>query len=738
MSYIRKTNEELTGIQCHGGYDSRLDVGCDFIMTYGVGADLKDRIKEWKEAGYTVHMMTGIAWGHYQPYLEGEFDGRNHWDEAQTDRFGNKILHGEKTPYMVPTISFADYITECLKVAVDAGVEAIHVEEPEFFDRAGYSEAFKREYLMYYKTPWVPPYTDVDSRYKAAKLKAYLYKRTIDRVSAAIKNYGLTKYNKLIRFYVPTHSLLNYVQWKIASPEASLTEVPGVDGYIAQIWTGTSRERNAYEGKIAERNFETSYLEYGVMQELVSGTGRQMWFLHDPIEDQPGYDWDDYRSNYLKTVTASLLHPAINNYEVCPWPMRFLDAGHKYPANSPDAKPISDDYKSLLNGNFQMLGDIPKCEQNMSFRTGILISDTALYQRDYPDGIISGPPDTRTGTVLRQTDEEEEQIENLLFNGKGDKELRFRFERSNMLPVFYGLSLPLLKYGLPVKPVLLDNARRFTGYLDKYDVLVLSYEYCKPEFPDTNAAIAAWVREGGTLIYVGDGEDPYHNINSFWTGKYKNPAEHLFDLLGIKNAANKEKETYKVGKGSVTVWNYAPFEICHSKKNADEWRTVFSDAVKEKGYIWNKKNYLLEKRGPYVIAAVFDETDDNTPLELKGTFCDMYSADFKIVQNPVLKPGENHVYFDLSEIENENLRIVGTSARIFALEEAEGKIKIELHSADNTNVFTRIKVAYPVKLPENEKDISCEYDGESGTVLLKGTRYGDYGTNRTVTLEKIK
>ena len=29
---------------------------------------------------------------------------------------------------------------------VDAGVEAIHVEEPEFLNDGGYSDAFKREY----------------------------------------------------------------------------------------------------------------------------------------------------------------------------------------------------------------------------------------------------------------------------------------------------------------------------------------------------------------------------------------------------------------------------------------------------------------------------------------------------------------------------------------------------------------------------------------------------------------
>ena len=141
------------------------------------------------------------------------------------------------------------------------------------------------------------------------------------------------KYQKDLRFYVPTHSLLNYTQWKIMSPEAELISIPTVDGYIAQIWTGTSREANVYEGVYKERTFETAYLEYGVMQELVKGTGRRMWFLNDPIEDLPSYTWENYEYNYRRTAVASLLHPHIWHYEICPWPHRVFDG--RYPRFQP-------------------------------------------------------------------------------------------------------------------------------------------------------------------------------------------------------------------------------------------------------------------------------------------------------------------------------------------------------------------------------------------------------------------
>ena len=75
-----------------------------------------------------------------------------------------------------------------------------------------------------------------------------------------------------VKCYVPTHSLVNYSQWQIVSPEASLASLPCVDGYIAQVWTGTSREPNFFDGRKRERVFETAYLEYGSMESMTAPT----------------------------------------------------------------------------------------------------------------------------------------------------------------------------------------------------------------------------------------------------------------------------------------------------------------------------------------------------------------------------------------------------------------------------------------------------------------------------------
>lgn len=747
MAYIRKKTEELTGYQNGLPWNSHVDLECDFVMVYRLNESTRERICKYREKGYVVHLMTGISWGSYQDYLDGKWDGRAHWEEGQLERSGKPVLHGPTVPYMVPTVSFSDYLTQKLKVAVDAGVEAIHVEEPEFWDRSGYSEAFRREYEIYYKEPWKPQHQDLDACYKAAKLKAYLFYRTIDRVSSALKEYAKVTYNRNLRFYVPTHSLINYTQWKIISPESALTDIPALDGYIAQVWTGTSREANVYEGIYKERTFETSYLEYSVMQELVKGTGRRMWFLHDPIEDIPSFTWENYRYNYIKTAVASLLHPRIWHYEICPWPERVFKG--KYPKFQPriterdetsyeteDSRPIPGSYATLLSGMFQMFGDMEQediCFEGISDGIGVFMSDTAMFQRSFPDGIVQ---DKTLGTRLMQAKHtdygkmvDEAASAELMKEIGQEPSLMHDFVQSVAFPSFFGLSMPLLKYGLPVRIVQLDNVRNFAGYLDDCRFLVLSYEYMKPKAPDINAALVFWMRDGGTLFYVGDGSDPYHEITSWWKNAgYANPAQHLFEMTGL--GRTPENGSYTVGKGRIVVWNMFPARICLDERLPEQYRSLVKEALAEQALNWEYRNDLTLHRGPYVISAVMDESVTDQSKVFEGLYADMLENDYRIIHRKEILPDENAILFDFSKIEDEKFRVIGTSARVLSVDIKENSAEFRLKTAEDIRAYTRMRMPKKVIAAEamvmaeeaetaaTEKPLTWEWDDETHTLLL--------------------
>ncbi len=707
--------EERTGFQEGKPYNPYIDLQTDFVMVYGLGNDLEARIKKWSEKGYVVHLMTGVSWGQYQDYLNGKYDGRSHWDEAQKNRRYDNIIHGtsEDIPYMVPSHAYTRFLIDRIRIAVDAGVEAIHLEEPEFWVEGGYSKAFKREWEIYYQESWQEPHGSVDAQYRASRLKAYLYTRTLDHLCSSLKEYAKIEYDRDLRFYVPTHSLINYSQWRIISPESRLMDLPAIDGYIAQIWTGTSRTPNVYQGVRKERTFETAYLEYGIMQELVRGTDRRMWFLHDPIEDDPTHSWDEYKNNYLKTVTASLLHPDVARYEVSPWPNRVFNG--QYPAADGSGKEgMPSEYATTLLVLMNTLRDMKQDEviwKNDKTEIGLLLADSALYQRNYPNWSEEDTSFKYDGTVVE--------------SALGDE-----FKEILDWSPFYGLALPLLKHGLPVRPIQLDNIRRFPGYLEDYKVLVLSYEYMKPEYPDIHNALSQWVRDGGVLIYIGDGKDPYHGVREWWNQckqVYNSPVEHLLECLGLEKGLSDG--FHSVDKGVFAFLSINPVECAHKKEGAELLRETVSAAMERSDnpdVKWSSDSSLVLKRGPYLVAAVMDESVNQDPLILKGNYVNLYVPDLPVISEVSLKPGEQVLLFDLSNIEV-SLSLIAAASRIEKLKKEADGFSFSAYGPQNVSGVARFhcdqkpqQVHLINNNNNNEEKTEClfDWDEDSSTILF--------------------
>jgi hypothetical protein len=126
--------EELLGFQTSGPWSPRSNLNADVAMVYGIGPRMPANIETWKQRGYTSHVMAGVAWGQYQGYLNGQFDGQNHWDQAQTEADGKLILHGgnRNVPYISPGENYGRVSYARSEAGLDAGTEAIHLEEPGF------------------------------------------------------------------------------------------------------------------------------------------------------------------------------------------------------------------------------------------------------------------------------------------------------------------------------------------------------------------------------------------------------------------------------------------------------------------------------------------------------------------------------------------------------------------------------------------------------------------------------
>jgi hypothetical protein len=667
----RDISQERLSFQSGGPWSPRVNLNADVALVYGIGRTLPQHREDWRSHGYRVHVMTGVAWGNYQDYVHGQWNGKKHEDEEQTCGDGTPRAHGRDVYYMSPGEDYGKYLCEGVKRSLDAGALAVVLEEPEFWVETGWEENFKRQWKAFYHEDWQPPDSSPDAQYKASKLKYMLYRRALSDVFDFVHHYA-KEHGREIPCYVATHSLINYAQWRIVSPESSLLQV-GCDGYIAQVWTGTSRTPNAYEGERRERTFDTAFLEYGVMQNLVRASGRRVWYLNDPVEDNPRHTWTDYRENWESTLTASLLQPEVWRYEIMPWPQRIF-MGRYASATQPTRRvPIPKEYETELQTVIGAMGDMDQPPEATRWEAcgtrgvGVLVSDTLMFQRDGP-----GASDIHMGH-------------------------------------FFGQAMPLLKAGIPVEPVQMENIAT-AGFLDRYRLLLLSYEGQKPPSPQVHEVLAKWVKQGGALLVIDDDQDPYNAVHEWWNSApmtYRTPREHLFETLELATGA---RGLNHVGKGAVLFASESPTALANRKGGSDRMRELARQATAAAGLEWKQSSTLVQRRGPYIIAAGIEQAVEPESVTLRGRFIPLFDARLPVLKSFELTPGRCALLVDLDAMPKAHEGVIAAACRIRGEKVSADGLRFKVEGIDQSDGVVCVAVnARPKQVLIDGKTAEVEF-----------------------------
>ena len=419
---------------------------------------------------------------------------------------------------------------------------------------------------------------------------------------------------------------------------------------------------------------------------MTAPTGRKMFFLTDPIEDRQK-DWLDYKLNYQATFTAQLLYPTIADYEVMPWPDRIYEGLYRV-AGIDCRDRIPRHYSTQMQVMINTLNDMPVSADTVSgsHGIGVLMSNSLMFQR-FP-------------------------------NHDGYDDPRF----SN----FYGQTLPLVKRGIPTEIVHIEN----TGYPETWKelkVLVMSYSNMKPQEPAYHQYIARWVKNGGVLVYCGKDIDPYQSVLEWWnTGKYRYsaPAQHLFKLLGMEQ--NPKDGSYRCGKGTVYVIREEPKDFVMKKEGDKTYFNIIKEAYeKVAGKLTEKNNFYLE-RGPYVIAAVMDESVSDEPLKIEGCYIDLFDPELPVITEKNVKPGEQAFLYDVTKLTDTTQPMVLCGAsRIQGEVSKPDSYLFSVKSPANTTNVSRVYLPWqPQEVKVTSADGKAllgtyEWDEKSHTCQLK-------------------
>ena len=644
-------------------YDPAMAVPTDAVRLYFWSAKSDPAMcGTWAEKNFAAQTMIHSRFGQ---------EVRKHMDEVQTRRDGARFSVGgpitsvgiEADPdyYMVPTKERTTLAQLYYSGPLGAGATGIGFDEPEYHVQAGYSDSFKKEWQLRYGTPWQPPHSSVDARYQSEKLKAFLLRRQVEDIltDAQRRKPSATR-------LVAWHSPVNYPHWGFVSMHYDLLQIPALQEIIAEVWTGTARTPVLSAGVRAERTFEVGYIEYSSCYHLARGTGKRMWFLMDPMEDNLNRPMEDYQRNYAQTLLAALMFPRVDSYEVLVWPNRIF--GH-----------VPEEYATLINTVVGALCEMWRYPEGQvqagSEGMGTFVADSIGWQRAEPSASD--------------------------YEG------------------FFALCLPFVLRGVPVQVLSLDRAAE-PGYLDGFKTLLVSYDFLKPMSPALNQALADWTRRGGSLVFIG-GTDAYNTLTDSWWRKagYATPGEDLFAQMGLplrhgQACANPGKESilesvtnalvsdlsrlripgvypvtiytpplgvtplYRldgepappvweaaVGKGTAFFVGVAPGYFSATEESSRWLRALARRAFEKSRGTYREQPYFLVRRGPYVGIRTLEKDH-----AAQGRFVDLLSPTLAVLDNPTVIAQGCAFWSELGSAKD-TPRVVAVSGRLRASNEQE-------------------------------------------------------------------
>ncbi len=652
-----------TTLRAATAWQPAADLGTQAVLLSHADDTFLLRTKSWREKNFRIHFLLSVNHGNYQDYVAGLWDGRPHEDWQRT----------ESHDYFFPTKSFVAYLKSQITHAIDCGAEAIYLEQPAFLPGADSSASFKRSWREQLKSDWQDPSGSAERRYAAGKLQQRLYWEALVDIFAHAKQYAQEK-NRDVTCYMAARSLIENTRLGFVGPATRVLHIPDCDGVLAEIDRAALLAPNVYKNMKAARPFETAFLQYGLFVNQVRGHGKHLWVRIDPFDEGEGVRPESERL-YRAQLAAALFYPENRRFELPRIPESLL-------AEARNKSSVSQQQSALLSERTAVVADSeminnPAGPAPRLLAAQIMLAVNHALQNMADKNVAYETAERGVGILL------------------GDAMMLQRAAPAasdSLLSFFYGLALPLLKHGVFVQPLALENLH-LPHYLTGYKVLFLSYRFMQPQDYEWHERLTTWVRAGGTLIFIDDGNDPFNKVKDWWRKgmfDYTNPAEHLFETLKLGYWPKPGRN--QVGMGSFIYLAEDPSEFARKITSAAQLLELLNAALPA-GRTIQTQNYLRLRRGPYVIAATFAETADTSPQILSGNFVDLLDVDLPHLTKVEIAPGAQALLYDLAKIDSTHAQVL-TAAGVVS-QERHSKNEYAFCVAGPRGITARVLVFVP-------------------------------------------
>ncbi len=370
---IQQPFNTLTQINVSYNATYDLDLQCYLYYVTGVNtaSDFGGMPALWKKQKTTYHNKTTI--GIMVPinrdngeYLKS-YAGTRGMMDVQTRQDGSYIRHSvmgdTSVYYMVPSEAYIEYKWRVLESYLKGGVTVVAMEEPELWNQAGYSEAFKEAYAAHFGTAWEDLASSAEAMWNNQYFKAWMFRHAFEELGGRIKqNYPN------VTVLITSHSSFSYGRHGISTGLAMYADLDCIDGVIGQTWSDDAAMSFRYGGESVSDVFAASLYAYNGYGEALRPV-QTLYLLQDPASDIAGTLSEEVmQTRWQQTVVAAMMQNDTTSFQSTIWPQRAFDiASADYKTVQLNANRMFEEFHTLSGANY---GGVPGIAIGMSDSSG--------------------------------------------------------------------------------------------------------------------------------------------------------------------------------------------------------------------------------------------------------------------------------------------------------------------------------------------------------------------------------
>jgi hypothetical protein len=179
----------------------------------------------------------------------------------------------------------------------------------------------------------------------------------------------------------------------------------------------------------------------------------------------------------------------------------------------------------------------------------------------------------------------------------------------------------------------------------------------------------------------------------------------LFEHLGINGSDSASRrpvvaaqrpypeQFQRAGKGDAVWLRENPAQLGASANGDARLAETVKSAASRARLKWRETNYLLLRRGPYIIGAGLDESTGGDPTTFRGRFVNLFDSELQVRNTVALNPGSRVFLVDLNRIGARLPRVLASACKALPVKVEARKATWMVEGIANTPAIVLISSA---------------------------------------------